>query len=297
MKPNLFIIGAPKCGTTALAAYLSDHPNIFVCPIKEPFFFDRDLLKLYQMPEGTYGDLFRDADPAVHRVAAEGSTSYLISSVAVPEILKFNPEAKFIVMLRNPLEMLPSYHSQQVFAGRETITDFAAAWRLEESRKQGKNLPFRCLDPKKLFYSEWGKLGDQVERLFSRVPREKVKVILNEELAANARKVYAEVLEFIGVPSDDRRDFPKVNENKKVIWPGLQAFSKILGTYVHNLKSKLGITRRFGLLMRLRNFNWKVKKRDPVPEELRRELRDFYRDDVRKLSGLLGRDLSHWLDL
>ena len=122
--PNFFIIGAPKSGTTALSQYLRDHPNIFFSGVKEPHFFDLDTSKRLKLDLQTYLSLFAKARPELHIAVGEGSTGYLFSKVAVSEILKFNPDSKFIVMLRNPVDLVQAWHSEMYFEGVENIRDF-----------------------------------------------------------------------------------------------------------------------------------------------------------------------------
>src|SRR5258708_5345567 len=133
--PNFFIIGAPKCGTTALCKYLRENPRIFISTPKEPKYFDFDLSYPVKMNREAYLALFSKADPRFQSAIGEASTSYLFSTRAVPEILKFNPGAKFIVMLRNPVELVQGWHNQCIIAGQEDILDFEEAWRAESERK------------------------------------------------------------------------------------------------------------------------------------------------------------------
>ena len=128
-KPNLFIVGAPKCGTTSLYGWLSQHPNVYMSPIKEPGFFSPDSLHR----PGTlarYEALFAKAG-AEHEIVGEASTNYLYSREAVPRVLEYNPKAKFIVCVRNPVEMAPSLFAQRVWEGRDTVKCFEDAWRLQ----------------------------------------------------------------------------------------------------------------------------------------------------------------------
>jgi len=145
IKPNFFILGAPKCGTTSVAVLLSEHPHIYM-PQKEPHFFNTDHRRFLNSLEG-YERLFARAD-ARHRAVGEASVWYLSSASAVKNILDYAPEAKFIVMLRNPVEMAPSLHEEQVFTGRENVTDFAKAWALQDVRRRGHQLPVMVVEPK-----------------------------------------------------------------------------------------------------------------------------------------------------
>ena len=115
-KPNFFLIGGPKCGTTSLQEYLAQNPKIFMCTPKEPCYFDSDLpWPDSPKTEREYMRLFENANDS-HMAVGEASTNYLYSAVAVEKILRFNPCAKFIVMVRNPIDMAISLHSYSVLA-------------------------------------------------------------------------------------------------------------------------------------------------------------------------------------
>src|SRR5210317_560697 len=116
MKPNFFILGAPKCGTTSLAYWLSQHPNVYVSPDKEPLHYSTDFPASTPHSERSYLDLFAEATEQ-HIAIGEASVWYLRSKDAVANIENEIPEAKYIVMLRNPVEMAPSLHWQTVFNG------------------------------------------------------------------------------------------------------------------------------------------------------------------------------------
>ncbi len=294
MYPNFFIIGAPKCGTTALAQYLSENPYIFFSGTKEPLYFSFDLMKTAAMDLEAYLSLFKGADPGVHQAVGEGSAVYLFSRTAVSEILKFNPEARFIVLLRNPVDLVQAWHSQKIFEGREDILDFERAWRAEGERRNGKRIPASCWEPKDLFYSEWGLLGGQMKRLLERVPKSRVKVILFEDFNADPAKTYRETLDFLGVRWDGRTRFERINENKRLIWPPLQLFFGFLAQCAWWIKKELRLTRKWGIVSGLLSWNTRAGKRPPVSPAFQSELEAFYKADVSMLSDLLGRDLSHW---
>jgi hypothetical protein len=107
-KPNFFIIGAAKCGTTSLSVWLGGHPQIFMSSMKEPHFFNNDDRQAIRTLDD-YEALFWSATEE-HIAIGEASVWYLSSADAVPAILQYQPEAKFIVMLRNPVEMAPALH-------------------------------------------------------------------------------------------------------------------------------------------------------------------------------------------
>ncbi|MEQ9022777.1 MAG: sulfotransferase, partial [Pseudomonadales bacterium] len=110
--PNLFILGAPKCGTTTLAAWLAKHPKIYFSPEKEPHYFYSPYDRV--MSDEAYAKLFAEA-PEDAKYLAEASVWYLFGGVAVPQILEVSPESRFIVCLRNPVQMAPSLHAQTLY--------------------------------------------------------------------------------------------------------------------------------------------------------------------------------------
>jgi hypothetical protein len=297
IAPNFFIIGAPKSGTTALSEYLKSHPNIFFSRVKEPQFFDLDTSKRLKPNLQTYLSLFSAADPALHKAVGEGSTGYLFSRVAVPEILKFNPNSKFIVMLRNPVDLVQALHSEMYFEGVENVRDFESAWNLEHERRQGRSIPSPCWEPRKLFYSEWGKLGDQIERLFANVSRDRVKVVLFDDFVADTKGVYEEVLSFLRVPFDGKSDFQTINYNRVLRYPRLQRSLAFILNYFRRIRVISGLRLRWGLGLsqKLLLLNSKPSNRRRISPELRAELIEFFREDINKLSKLLERDLSYWI--
>src|SRR3990167_9603139 len=104
-KPNFFILGAPRCGTTSLSTYLREHPNVFFSFPKEVNFFSSDIYSSTLCSDiSSYLKLFSNSEE-IHLAVGEGSVFYLASNCAVPSILQFNPQAKFIVMVRNPVDM------------------------------------------------------------------------------------------------------------------------------------------------------------------------------------------------
>src|SRR5271168_2527435 len=168
IKPDFFIIGAPKCGTTSLAAWLSEHPDIYMS-LKEPHFFNTDHNRFLNTLEG-YERLFVGAGER-HAAVGEASVWYLSSSTAVKNILDYSPQARFIVMLRNPVDMVISLHEEQLFTGREDVADFAEAWNLQDQRRNGRRLPTMVWEPKYVQYGDLCSLGAQVARLLEAVPR------------------------------------------------------------------------------------------------------------------------------
>lgn len=298
-RPSFFIVGAPKCGTTALYEYLRPHPSIFMPEIKEPHFFAKDLGTYPRIKTlDDYLALFAGiADECLQ--AGEASVYYLRSSVAIPNIREFNPAAKLIAMFRNPVDMVYSLHSQLLHVSEETVADFATAWRLQERRARGLDLPPGIRSPLLVQYYQVGQFGTQAERLLACFPREQVKLILYDDFAASPQQVYDEVIAFLGIPHDRRADFPRINENKgaRVAWLR-RLYRKPpppLREAVRNLKRAVGSEGISAAKKKLVALNTVRQRRPPLPPRLRAELVATFQEEVALLARLLGRDLSHWV--
>lgn len=293
--PNFFIIGAPKCGTTSLASWLAEHPNVYMSPVKEPNFYNADLGKV-KITRREYEALFSSATDNHHAIG-EASTSYLFSRAAVPNIERELPNSRYIVMVRNPMDMAYSFHEQLLFLGFEHVKSFAEAWRLSEERADGRAVTRWCHEPELLDYKSVCRLGEQIERLFATVTRDRVLVIVLDDVKENPRREYVRVLDFLGVDDDCRTDFPIENPAKERRWPGLQRVAQMAGRASVSAKQRLGVprTKGTGVLTKLSALNTHYRPRPPLPPGLRRELQDYFRDDVLLLSRLLDRDLSEWV--
>ena len=296
IKPNFFIAGGPKCGTTAMVEFLRTHPDIFISEPKEINFFADDMPKIKFVNKlKDYHNLFKSA--LDKKVVADASIFYLYSEQAIANIHNYNPDAKILVMLRNPMEMVPSFHSQILFTDEENIEDFEDALNLEEDRRQNKNIPKLNRVPQLLYYTQIAKYGEQLERLFTKFSQEQVKVILFDDFKKDNRKTYLEVLEFLGVDDDGRVDFPRVNESKK---PKSKALNKIINRPPEFTKPIAKLLRkvlnkpRLGIRSGLSKLNRAQTVNAPLNESARVKLEREYKDDILKLQTLLNRDLTSW---
>jgi len=297
-KPNFFIVGAPKCGTTALSEYLRRHPNLFFTDPKEPhyFLFDYPYRRhTHSLPQ--YMDMFAKQTKK-HTAIGEGSIWYLFSKLAIKNIIDYNDKAKIIVMLRNPVEMVYSMHSQFIYSRTEYIRDFRKAWEVQGERLRGRfihksNPPH----PDFLQYKSIAKYGDQLERLYRYCSKDMVKIILYDDFKCNTKIVYDETLEFLGLEPFRMNEFSKINVNKTWRNLDLAMFTarppKSLMKLVDAFKAVTGI-KRLGLNVMIQNINTSVKIRKPLSDEMRSVLIEEYKNDITKLSGIIGRDLSNW---
>jgi hypothetical protein len=297
--PDFFIVGAPKCGTTALSEYLREHPNICFSATKEPHFFADDfpIHRLDLSLSSYWRRNFSHYDPARHAVVGEGSALYYLSEVAVHRILALNPSAKFVYMVRNPVDMIYSFFSQMRFDDYEDATTFEEAWNLQESRSEGVGIPKHCREPRLLRYREFGRLGNRLKVLRSFIPEKQLLVVVYDDFVENSKKVYEDVLNFLGVESDGRENFPVINESKiqrnKTLSMLLSSIPKWVHNAVREAKQLMGMSHiRLNVLAMI---NAKPAKRSPLSESLRRRLIQEFEPEVRLLESQLGRDFRRWL--
>ena len=295
-RPDVFIVGAFKAGTTALYEYLRAHPQVFMSVPKEPMYFGTDLTPRYRrMSEAEYLRLFAAARPDQH--AGEASPWYLYSTTSAGEIRAFNPDARPIVMLRNPVDVMYSQHSQLVFNQREDLADFAAALAAEDDRRAGRQVPKDAIRPEALFYRHSVRFAEQLRRYFEVFGRDGVHVIVFDDLVADPRTVYNSTLEFIGVDPDVQVDLSAYNPNRTV---RSGRMARLVFAPPRPLRGAFGALRRIPLAHRLRDAlvtaNSRQTKRPPMEPELRRRLTVEFRPQVAELGELIGRDLSAWSD-
>jgi hypothetical protein len=298
IKPNFFLLGAPKSGSTALYAYLQPHPEIYLPRLKEPRYFASDFGAFREITDlAEYEALYCTAPPEA-RIVGDGSPWYLCSREAIPAIRAYSPNAFAIAMVRNPLEMLPSLHNQFLFSYKETERDLETAWALQEERRLGKHIPPAAPAPALLQYGEMTSFGAQVEHLLANWPADRVKVILFDDFRTDTPQVYREVLEFLGVADDGRSDFPVINEaaghrNQTLGWVFNSPASPVYRSLMV-LRRVTGV-RSSGLVAPLLRGNRERGAKQAISSDFRQALISYYREDVAKLGRLIGRDLSHWL--
>ena len=289
--PDFYIIGAPKAGTSSLAQYLDEHAGVFVSKPKEPRYFAEDFGDRPIRDEHTYLDLFADAAPDA--VLGEATTDYLVSEVAVERILQVRPDARFVVMLRNPIEMVFAMHAQERKNGYETIGDPQKAWAAIERRKAGRSLPTLCNERKRLFYDDRCRLGEQIERLQAKVAADRLKIIFMEDFSNDTERLYRETLGFVGIDACQPREFPVLNRRHHIKHPAMIQLWKLGKT----VKDKLGLKTEFGILSQIQalGMSGEAVEDDGDQTAFRRALRDYFEPDIRLLGHLTSRDLSAWL--
>ncbi len=301
-RPSVFIVGAPKSGTTAISDYLGAHPDIFMAR-KEMHVFGSDLQfapHFYRRNLANYAKEFYGWKN--QRIAGEASVWYLLSRDAAAEIHQFNPHARILIMLREPAEMMYSLYHQFIYDGNEHLSTFEEALVAEEGRRAGKLISRQAYLAQGLLYREAARYTEQVRRYFQIFGRERVHVILYDDFAADTARTYRSALEFLGANSPDfQPDFKIINSNKGVRSPFLRAFlrdPRIWATAlaIRTVAPKFVFAAMQQVEARLRKLNDSPKKRAPLTPTLRARLQREFAPEVARLSELLGRDLRHWTE-
>ena len=275
-NPNLFIIGAPKSGTTFLYHYLKQHPDIYFPDFKEPHFFGSDLMRrndAYNLNLNEYQSLF-DTDK---KIVGEASTFYIFSKNSAKEIYDFNPNAKIIIMLRNLVDLVYSLHSQFVFSGDEIIEDFSEALELEQSRLNGDKIPDQTTVANKLFYtSNILSLPQNIQSFIHYFGVKNIKFIDLDDIKKNPKKVYSETLEFLNIDSNlNIPDFKIINKNKTYKSKTVRDFIKKYSIFLGSLRSKV-LKKPLGLIKALESVNKSENDRVPMPDDLYIKLKDQF---------------------
>lgn len=280
-RPNFFIVGAPRSGTASMYSYLKQHPEIYCSIDKEPHFFGSDLSV---MPgtireENLYLQLFAGAGDRPR--LGEASVWYLSSAKAPHEIRAFSPDAKIIVMLRDPVQMAYSLYSLYSRTGNEDLQTFEEALAAEPERRQGRRLPPGVYFPEGLLYTDAAQNAAKVERYLEVFGRKNVFYVLFDDFVRDTAAVYRRTLEFLGVDPKFEAELDPARASQKVRMLAIRQLRDAPPEVKQRMQFK------------------EMKQHDgpprqPLAEEVAGRLRELFAEDVARLGNAIGRDLSAW---
>jgi hypothetical protein len=303
--PDFFIVGHPKCGTTALYEMLRRHPQIYMPDFKEPWFFAADMRPRFQptrsgvVPEtlAAYGALF-EAAHSDQRVG-EASSSYLRSHEAARAIGHLRPDARIIAILREPASFLRSLHHQLLADHIETSKDLQDAIAREPARREGRKVPRRSHLPQMLLYSEHVRYAEQLRRYYDVFPAEQVLVLIYDDFRADNHATLRRAQRFLGVSDEAAFDVFDANTSNKRMRS--QQLDDLLGAVslgsgpasraVKGAVKLLTTSKLRRRAMQATRRNVVYGKPQPPDEQLMLELRRRFKGEVLELSEYLGRDL------
>jgi len=293
--PDTFVIGAPKCGTTALTRYLEAHPQLFVADRKDIHFFGSDLGFRHRAREdrATYLARFSSPEAAAAQHRIDSSVWYLYSQTAVEEMVRFHPRARAVALVRHPVDAMYALWGQLRLngLGDETIDDFEQALAAEEDRRHGRRIPDHTPLPEALLYRQVVSFSGQLERAFEQMGRERVFVIVQEEMKIDTPGTLQALFAWLGVEPDVPMDTSPVNRAKAVRSEGLR---KVLRITPSGLKNVVPAGVRRAVSKRLRGLNARHEQRVPLSDALRRTLDAEMATEIERVEGILGRPIPSW---
>jgi len=301
-KPNFFIVGSRKCGTTALYNYLRIHPDIFMAP-KEAHFFGSDLLYKDLIWKNNINEYLKLFNPVKkQKMLGDASVNYILSTKAAKEIKEFNPQAKIIIMLRNPVDQMYSSYHQLLALGNETIGEFEKALDAEEKRKSGKVFVGN-VNKKELLYRYAAHYYNQVKRYLDVFEKRNVLIIITEEFKQNIHGTYKNVLGFLGVDSSFKLD-PNFINRDNIRNSSQRPKNVLIQRIMHVLTLQPKILTMAGKILPikdksiiysfLRKINTKYVPYPPMSNSLRKKLTKEFIPEIKRLETLINRDLSIW---
>jgi hypothetical protein len=274
IRPNLFIIGAMKSGTTSLHAYLAQHPDIFMSDPKEPGYFIKE--ENLSRGEDWYLGLFAEAKQA--KVWGESSAVYSMIPLyaGVPErIFRFNPEARFVYLMRDPFQRTLSHYKHLVYHHRER-----------------RDLLTAILSHPP--YVNVSNYAMQLRPYFDRFGRQQVYVLTFEELVRNTSRAVGDLICWLGLdkssPLPDVLPVENVTPKRGILKGGL------LGKFIHSAYWK-PFDRVFPSLLKLKTrwlFEQEIEPDPALVAETRRYLAPIQSKQIEDLCNLLGRDFPEW---
>ncbi|GAA3336467.1 hypothetical protein GCM10020358_08740 [Amorphoplanes nipponensis] len=301
--PDFLIAGVPKAGTTALHAALVRHPQLYLAKVKEPKFFLSDGrpptsggpgdVQTYQehvWRRADYEALFAPAPPGA--VRGEATPFYLYDLAAHERIRALVPDAKLILLLRDPVDRAHSNWTHLWNAGLEPEADFLTACRAEEQRRARGWAPF-------WHYVGLGLYGRQVQHLFTVFPREQVLLLRYRELKDAPAATLERVCDFLGVPAGGLREIPRENVNRHVVEDTgvnrvLRALLRAGGHFGHRFPVPVRLAARGPILTVLH------RKRGSRPVTTPREraaLLPSFAEDIALLQDVTGERYDDWLSV
>ncbi len=299
-KPNMFIVGEGRSGTTALIKLLSQHPQIFMTSNNEPDYFCDDLHKesdKFHKKRKYFGfrklnkylGLFKNVKN--EKIIGERSINYSLSKVAARNIYKFNPNSKIIFVFREPLQYICSVHSYMLYREQEDVKDIKKALDLEVARRSGMEIPKKAPCPTFTFYSERTNYLEHYKRFLEYFPRNQIKIIISEDLKNEPISTYKGILEFLGVDLSFKPVIGKpLNVNKTLRRKWFK--HTIEGIRLTELLKKITSKNMYSKLKKIfYNITTIEEPRRELDEKIRFEFMEKHKGMVEKLSKITNINL------
>jgi len=295
-RPNLFIVGAPKCGSTSLHFYLQQHPELFMSELKEINHFNFDMSTHVHYTDEEY--LRHFATDKQYKYYGESTPYYMSSDVAMPAIKNFSPNSKIIIILRSPVDQVNSAYYHARYAAYDSAETLEKALEETEARRaiaskrvQRQNLEYGC-------YLDFPVHSPRIKYCQEIFGKENVHFILLDDLKSEPNAAIKKIFEFLNLADCDYAiNFDPQNESrtnrsqvfKKLLRKQPKALKNVVKTLIPNQE------KRQKLFKKMNNLNTDFGKKAPgLKPETRQSLQDHFSEEILALEQLLNRDLSHW---
>jgi len=297
--PNFLLAGAPKCGTTSLYHLLKNHPEVYMPPRKEPYYFirPRNIIGKGPGPLGErlidnlndYRRLFEEIKPDQFKAVGEATAGYLyFFHNTIPDIKETLGDPKIIIILRDPAERAFSSHLHHVRRGYEPLSFEVALQKQNERKEKNWWFGYQLIDVGLYFYQVKAYLES-----FS-----KVNICLFDDLKNDPIGLIKKVYDFLEVDSHYDLQDSNTHYNSSLL-PKSKLLHKVLTNTNIVARSIKPVARFFSIQDNLKIIKDNLIKKNLVKPKMKAKTREhfihIYRDDIRKLQNLINRDLSDWL--
>ena len=287
MKVDFFIVGAPKAGTTSLYHYLSEHPQVEMSSQKEPDYFSYKAINeqgMYYAKNRVdtldkYESLFEQKESVVY---GEGSVSYLFYDNVAEDIKKYNPNAKIIIMLRNPIERAFSHYLMDYRLG--LVSDSFENIITKKSKHKNAHLFYQQ-------YIEVSKYTKQIQRYLNFFEKENILFIDYEDFKNNVSKTVDQVYDFLNISTEFAAD---INTKYNTFTMPKNKGIRFIYSFVF-LRKILTFFLPIYLVKNIRAFLFKADKKPELLKETRSQLSIIFNNDIKKLDEVLGKNYSKWI--
>ncbi len=294
-KPNFFIPGAAKSGTTSLHELLDTHPDISMSKEKEPVYWNNKLFNEFENLEiSRYLNLFEQEV----KIKGESTTSYMYYDNFIKNVKdNFHQPPKFIFILRNPIDRYISHYNWLKGLGKEKR-------RIDKIIEEERYLDFKEYNDYPKEYYQFGLYYKWISRFIENFGKENIKIVTLEKLISERLNILNSCYEFLGVSKMDSVNFIKSNKTNKVIFPSMYHFLRksSIGKMKYTSISKYFLPKKIRMkiksLMKIAIKNWisVESKKEILSDKQRKKLRDKYFEDVMSLKNKLNYDFSEWED-
>jgi hypothetical protein len=288
--PNFFILGATKCGTTALYKYLLQHPNVYFPVNKEPQFFSND--RLYSRGMEFYVKRFYGSS-ACEQALGDATPHYIYYEKTAKRIHQDLPESshRFIVILRDPVQRAYSLYWNMVHEGHEDLS-FEDA--LDQEALRMVRQPIDGSGTIRFQYFDSGLYSRQLNSYFQYFDRSKFLIVFLEDLGLDPTSTMNSILDFLNL---ERLEL-NLERHHNVSSVPRSRFLQSLVRRPSQLRKALGkllpYRIKYGLVTNILRLNKKPSKYPPINTYTANALRDAFLEDIKELEKITGRDLAHW---